>query len=71
MAQPMRGRLATRAASMAGCGRTNPPDPYGTSSPNADNYTSDNRIIGNTLMAQARAHSAKVDADLDAAPSTR
>lgn len=35
MAQPMRGRLATRAASMAGCRRTNPPDPYGTSSPNA------------------------------------
>ena len=31
-----------------------------------DSYTRDNRIIGNALMAQARAHSAKVDADLNA-----
>ncbi len=30
-----------------------------------DSYTKDNRILGNTLMAKARAHSANVDTDLD------
>jgi signal transduction histidine kinase/DNA-binding response OmpR family regulator/HAMP domain-containing protein len=31
----------------------------------ADSYTQDNRIIGNTLLAKARTHSANVDADLN------
>ncbi|MCP9231770.1 response regulator [Mesorhizobium sp. LMG 17147] len=31
----------------------------------ADNYTQDNRIIGNTLLAEARTHSANVDAALN------
>lgn len=30
-----------------------------------DSYTQDNRIIGNTLLAKARTHSANVDADLN------
>ncbi|MGN7753364.1 response regulator [Sinorhizobium sp. 22678] len=31
----------------------------------ADSYTQDNRIVGNALLAKARTHSGKVDADLN------